>query len=171
MKKKIYDKFFFFVSIFFTLLTALLFYQNTQMKQNLFVTNLRAETYARANGKNIAWQKVKQYPKMYLNLENEIGIPKKILQSIKSHENGSTVIEFGVKKIPIEVIEKENPEEWQARAAAKIAIQEAFKLILSDKKLQSEYFKVLGSRYCNHDKVSWAKETEILYKKLEGIND
>jgi len=31
----------------------------------------------------------------------------------------------------------------------------------------TKYFEVLASRYCNHDKVCWALETEILYKKLE----
>ena len=167
MKKSIYEVFFFLVSLVALFLCAMLFIDNAKTHADLIISNQRADTYARANQKQVAWKAVQKYPKMFFNIENEIGIPKEILQAMKAHENANPLIEFGVKKIPGEIMQRCAPDEWQSRAGAKIAIQEAFNLILSDKTLMTKYFEVLASRYCNHDKVCWALETEILYKKLE----
>lgn len=167
MKKSLYEIFFFMVAVILPLVCCGLYTDNANKTIALKLSNLRADTYARANGKQIAYAKIKQFPLMFLNIENEIGTPKELLQAIKAHENSSDIIDFGVKKIPLQIVKDCSPDEWQSRGASKVAVEEAFKLIFSDDKIRNEYFKVLGVRYCFNDREGWTKDVRQIYGEIK----
>ena len=144
---------------------AALYVDNIRTHKLAEKNRLRAESYARAKGQERGYAKIKEYPSLYKNIELEIGTPCYLLQAIKAHENASELIDFGVKTIPTAVL-KLDPEEWQPRAAAKIVNEEAFKLILSDKKIAEKYFMQLVDRYCYRDRDNWARNVRSVFQEL-----
>jgi hypothetical protein len=104
-----------------------------------------------ANGGNMGRDRIAGEDKLYNNIEYDTGVPKKLLQTGGIIENSGNFLEFGIKRLP-EYCLKYPIDEWQVRAAARIYTQEAFKLILSDKKLFKRYCRDLAARYCKNNK-------------------
>ncbi len=127
------------------------------------------ERYQISNGKNIGRVRLQAFPYLYENIEHDTGTPRKIVLAVGVHENLGDVFSHGVKKVP-DTFPKYYPiEEWQGRACARIATQEAFAFILSDEGMRKAYFDRLGKRYCPNNAVRWSTDVRRLYFEMEGV--
>jgi hypothetical protein len=127
------------------------------------------ERYQISNGKNIGRTRLQNFPYLYENIEHDTGTPRKIILAVGIHENLGDVFSHGVKKVP-DTFPKYYPvEEWQGRACARIATQEAFAFIMSDEGMRKAYFDRLGKRYCPNNAVRWSTDVRRLYFEMEGV--
>ena len=148
-------------------LSAFLYYEYTEAAKLAAANKVLADSYARANGRELGYRAVKKDLKLFLYVEEEIGTPRFLIQAVKAHENTNCIMELAVNKIPAAVVKRDPPEQWQPRGASKIMVEEAFSFILSDKKLATLYFQKLGARYCDIDKKDWSAEVERLYYQFK----
>ena len=104
-----------------------------------------------------------RYKKDFSVVSENTGVPLQILNTGYAIEQGSNYIDFGVHRLP-EYVLKYPLDEWQARSAARIYTQVAFKYILSDKNRLKEFCEILTKRYCPENK-KYAENFEVIYAK------
>jgi hypothetical protein len=151
--------------------------QNTKLeklaKEN---ENLRVkfEPYCVANGKNVGRMRYKDpnIRQMYIDIAYDFHCPALTipLHTMGTHENIGSLFSHGAKKINKEDMIGTSPEEWQARAAARILMEEMGEFIFESKdpQITKAFWNFLGTRYCGWD-PNWGSSNYSIWRAYKDL--
>lgn len=140
-----------------------------KQERDIQFLRLSMHSYKIANGKNVGVIRCKIQNEMYKKIADDYFLPVEFVESIQIHENINDGFSFGVKKLPLKIIDYFNPNEWQARGACYIAQQVLSDFVFNNTINARAYFNLLGKRYCSKSK-NWGNDTYIIFENLKGDN-